>query len=183
VTRVVLVRHAQVTIDRSTPVAEWTLSGEGLAAAARLADDPWVRAADRLYSSPEPKAVATARALAGGRVVTEDPRLVELDRSGAGWVEDYEELVVEMLAEPQHSVRGCESMSAARARLADAVADLAGRSAGTIALVSHGLVLSLYVATLRSKPLTLERWRSIRLPDIAVVDPAAGAVIQDFGWL
>ncbi|MER3421415.1 MAG: hypothetical protein C4290_13230, partial [Chloroflexota bacterium] len=48
------------------------------------------------------------------------------------------------------------------------------------AVASHGLALSLYVTALSGEdPATL--WRSLRMPDLAVVDPARGTVLRSFG--
>jgi broad specificity phosphatase PhoE len=133
-------------------------------------------------TSPEPKAVATAVAAARGRSVLEAPGLAELDRSAVGWVAralDYVELVQAIFEQPAASVRGCEPAAAAVQRFSDAVASLRGEH---LAVVSHGLILTLYMAQLRGQThAAVADWQRIALPDVAVVDLERGIVIQDFG--
>jgi broad specificity phosphatase PhoE len=86
--RLVLIRHADVRIAPDTPVDQWGLSPEGERAAAALSHHPIVDSVQLVFSSPEPKALATARALARGRPIVPIAALEELVRSGAGFLVD-----------------------------------------------------------------------------------------------
>jgi broad specificity phosphatase PhoE len=57
-----------------------------------------------------------------------------------------------------------EPAAEARARFAASVRALAGEARGPLALVTHGLVLSLYLG------LSPEEWEALRLPDVRAVD-------------
>ncbi|MFL6133302.1 MAG: hypothetical protein ACJ72A_10880, partial [Nocardioidaceae bacterium] len=80
-----LVRHGRPVLDPSVPAARWPLAPD--------ASDEVLPLRDRLpdaaawFSSPEPKALATARLLTDDDV-TVDPHLVEHRREATPWVAD-----------------------------------------------------------------------------------------------
>jgi broad specificity phosphatase PhoE len=122
--RLVLVRHAQVAQDPRMPVEEWTLTEDGAHAAAALRAHPSLTTVSSVWSSPEPKALATARAIAPDVVIRVHPDLRELDRRAVGWVGGhaaYLRLATEILERPDESVYGCESARDAERRMAGAV--------------------------------------------------------------
>jgi broad specificity phosphatase PhoE len=184
--QLVLIRHARVTIEPDTPPASWELSSDGQCAARRLAQAAALRDVTLFATSPEPKARATALGIAHGRRVVELAGLSELDRSAAGWIgseSEYLEFMREVFGSPDYNVRGCESAAHAQRRMVTAVSD-AWTAFGDdgLGIVSHGIVLSLYVAHLKGQRTPdLDYWRSIRLPDVAVVDPIGNTVLLDFG--
>jgi hypothetical protein len=52
---------------------------------------------------------------------------------------------------------------------------------GTVVVVSHGLVLSLYVASLTGEDVPdLTAWDAIPLPAVALVDADAGRLVRGF---
>jgi broad specificity phosphatase PhoE len=181
----VLIRHARVRPEPGKPHRLWGLTEEGRRAAATLALDEAVRDVTLFASSAEPKAVETAAAVATGRPVVEIEDLGELDRSAAGWLaseQERMELVRAIFENPTTSVRGCESAADALARFTRGVDTLvAEHPEGGLAVVTHGTVLALYMAHLRGEPTaSIESWRGIGLPDLALVDHRAGAVIRNF---
>lgn len=185
-TTFVLIRHARVAIDPEVPADRWRLTPDAWESATRLREDATVSAATSWFSSPEPKAAGTARAAAGVLPVTEVPNLRELDRSSTGWLataDDHIRLVEEIFATPARSVRGCESADAAQKRFLAAMAQIVSEhTSETVAVVSHGIVLTLYFSWLQglARP-DLDLWKRLRLPDLAIVDPVARVVIQNFG--
>ncbi|MGH8207510.1 MAG: histidine phosphatase family protein, partial [Steroidobacteraceae bacterium] len=62
--RVVLIRHAEPEIEPAIPAAEWRLSAAGREAAESLAGSLSEYSFERVTSSPEPKALETAQAIA-----------------------------------------------------------------------------------------------------------------------
>ena len=178
--RLHLVRHAEVTPRPELPGPSWLLSAAGREAAERLgASDRWAPCA-AVYTSPEPKAVATAQRIAAppGLPLRIDRDLREVD--GRPWSDDYRGDVRRYLA--GEAVAGWEPRDEALARVREAVARIA--SAGEeAAIVSHGLVLTLYLADLQSldADATFALWSSVRFPDVALVDVAAGRVLEAFG--
>jgi broad specificity phosphatase PhoE len=184
--QVVLIRHARTASTPATPARLWGLSEEGQRAARALADDEILRSVSLFAASHEPKAIQTAAAMANGRPILEIADLGELDRSAAGWIQTQAErldLVRAILDNPDVSIQGCETAAGAQGRFVRALNELTeANQEGGLAVVSHGTVLSLYMAYLRGLPKAdFQEWYRIRLPDLAVVDPNARTVMRDFG--
>ncbi len=183
--RLVLIRHAAVEIAPEVPANRWFLSAAGQRAASALGESEALRSVTTFATSPEPKATATASAIANGRPIVEIAALAELDRPAAGWLSSqaaYMALVTEILHQPRRSIRGSEPAAQAQNRIVQAVDELQARLAGKdLAVVSHGIVLSLYMAHIRRLPSDLAIWEKIGLPDLAVVGPLQRTVLVDFG--
>lgn len=104
-TTVHFLRHFRTEIDEDRPVDEWELTDDGEEAMEVLLEEDWIGELDRVYSSPEHKALRTARAVAdvAGCPLVEVEELREVDRSGEGFIEDHDEyvrMVHEYLREP-----------------------------------------------------------------------------------
>jgi broad specificity phosphatase PhoE len=157
-----LIRHVEVELRDGVPPEEWPPTPAGLEAADRLAGEPFVRDLSLVATSPEPKAVATARpvaASAGLELRVEDdlrearrPKTPILERDA------YVALVARYLAGEE--IAGWEPAAAARARFAGCVERLAAEARGPLAVVTHGLVISLFLGY------GVEKWRALRLPDV-----------------
>ena len=165
--RLILVRHAPPEIDRTVPAADWPLSTAGAASAAELAGRIAHRGVTRVFTSVEPKAVGTARALADAwNVAVEEVRgLHEHERPEAQWMsrEGFESRVRELFARPAECVFGSESADAARRRFTTAVMRLLPRARGDIVVVSHGTVMTLFVAEVAGvEPFRF--WKSLGMP-------------------
>ena len=183
--RLGLIRHAQVTIDPRVPADQWPLSQEGIKAAAALLRNPVLAEVQLVYTSPEPKAVATAAAIFGRQPIIQVPELKELDRTAAGWLStkaEYEAMVAEIFRRPDESIRGCEPAALAQQRIVHAIERLvAAHPVCPLAVISHGIVLALYMCHLKSIVMPdLAIWRRIGFPDLAVVDAVQRVVIVDF---
>lgn len=184
----VLVRHAQVEVDPGAPAHEWGLSSDGRSDAARLSRHPAVVAADLFFCSPEPKALATAAVMAEGRPIHQVEDLRELDRTAAGWIgsaDEYAALVEAIFRNPRDSVRGCEAATSAAGRVVRAVeAILTEHVDRTVVIVSHGILLSLYMSCFREldQP-DFDIWRRLSFPDIAVLDPVQQTIVEDFSGI
>jgi broad specificity phosphatase PhoE len=171
--RIYLVRHAEVTVSPDRPPSEWPLSRAGEAAATRLATAGSWRSLRAVATSPEPKAVGTAApiAAAGALEPRVDERLREVER-GESWVVGAERYRAAVAAYFRHGRRaGWEPLAAACERVAAAV-DSAAAAGGDVCIVSHGLALSLHVASLANAPPDPAAWEEMPLPAVAVV--AAG---------
>lgn len=150
------------------PQREWRLSPAGRADAERLASWPGWHGVSAVVTSDEPKAVATAEPIAAAvRVpVTTHTGLREVDRGTVPVVggDAYAALARGYLGGGR--VPGWEPRGAALARVWHAVLGAAQSASGTAAIVSHGLILSVYL-NLRG-----DQWERIALPAAAVVDLA-----------
>lgn len=178
-----LIRHGRPRIDPLEPPDAWPLEPDGGAVAALREHLPrhavW-------YSSPEPKAVGTARLLTAGQVVVVDD-LREAVRP-ARWLDDasaFEAVVRRSLLVPDvPAADGWEPASATRARVEAAVrALLAIHDGGEVVLVGHGTAWTLLVASLTQQLPDLAAWATMRMPDLAVLDaPPSGRAQVRRSW-
>jgi broad specificity phosphatase PhoE len=160
-----LVRHGRPLIDRTRPAHEWPLDPA-------YADD--VRAARPLlpphaawFSSPEPKALATAHLLTDGPVeVVADLR--EHERHSTDWVDDFESVVRRAFDHPElPAYAGWEPLARTRTRVATAVAGILDRHpVHNVVLVGHGTAWTLLRAVVTGAPPDLEWWRRLSMPDV-----------------
>lgn len=180
--RLYLVRHAAVAVRPDTPASEWHLSPEGRDAADALAEEPHWQAVSAIYTSPEPKAIGTAQRIAArhGLPVCIERDLREVE--GRSWVsEGYRDVVQSYLAgEP---VDGWEPREEALRRARSCIEAIVARGEGhNVAAVSHGLVLTLYLAGLLAlDAAAFDLWASSGFPDVAVIDVGTGRLERAFG--
>src|SRR5262245_31188386 len=151
-----LVRHAEVLLRGDLPMTSWQLSPTGEQQARDLARSPAWSGLALVASSPEAKAIATAQPIADAAALDlrVEPDLHEVDRGATPLVSrsEYDALVEAHFASPAESVSGWESGGAARERAASCIEGLLGEANGNVCVVSHGLVLSHYLANLRGLP-------------------------------
>lgn len=177
-----LVRHAFVAVRPEQPSEQWHLSPDGRTAAEELASQACWPGLARLYTSPEPKAIATAQRIAmrSGLPLSIEPALREVARP---WTEsDYRALARGYLSgEP---LEGWEPRGASTLRIRSGIeAIISDHGHADLGVVSHGLILTLFLATLLGLDgaASAELWEGIGLPDYAIVDPSAGKLIRPFG--
>jgi broad specificity phosphatase PhoE len=180
-----LVRHAEVLLRGDRPMPEWQLSPTGEQQARDLSRSPLWDDLSLIASSPEAKAIATARptADATGLELRIEPGLHEVDRGSTPLVsaDEYHALVAAHFASPQESVSGWETAAAARTRVVSCIDQLIDAAVGSLCVVSHGLVLSHYLADLRGHAApNLEEWRAIPLPGVATVDLETRELVTPF---
>ena len=166
-----LVRHGRPLIRRDRPAHEWELDPAGF-------DDVWaLRESGRLpadgvwFSSPEPKAIATAQLLTEVEVgIVDDLR--EHARHSADWIEDFQGVVRRAFADPAtpaHS--GWEPLADCRTRVVRAVAGIrAACPDDDLVLVGHGTAWTLLASELTGRPPDLDRWAALQMPDVIVLD-------------
>lgn len=160
-----LIRHA-ATQPSDSPAETWLLSAQGAAQAQALVEHPCWHEVTRIVSSPEVKALATVRPAAQRYALPLEVHadLRELQRSPVYLTnEGYQRTVQELFEHPERSVNQWESASSVRTRMEAAIKQLCERyHHDTLALVSHGLALSIWLAAVRgeAKP-SFEAWRSL----------------------
>ncbi len=180
-----LVRHAQVQLDLSVPAEHWQLNSAGQALAQRLAALPMFANLHTVWTSPEPKAQATARPLADrhqARFLIH-PDLAELQRGPTNIPGHaaYEATVRQAFEQPELSVGGWERAADAQRRISGCVMALAAATPEACAVVSHGLVLALLLAQLRRQPhVNVAEWRAMPLPAVAVVERTTWQLVAPF---
>ncbi len=159
-----LIRHAHTEPQRDVPSAEWGLSVAGRESARSLAlRDDWLDLT-LVASSPEPKSRATASPIAEAAAL--DLRLErDLREAGRLWVDgDYAAAARAYLTGEE--LPGWEPAEEVRERMERAVRLLAVEADGPLAVVSHGLSLSLLLG------LSPDEWEALPFGDVvAVIEP------------
>ncbi len=181
VRRIVLVRHAKPRIEENVPSAQWKLSPEGAQASARLAERLLEFDFSQIASSPEPKAVGTAQAIAPrlGLALEIDDGFAENSRKSVGFMprEEIEAGIAALFANPGSLVFGDETANQCFHRFQQALDRQVAKSTGDVIAVTHGTILSIYVArTLGIDPMPF--WRGLGLPCAIVLSDAEMRIIE-----
>lgn len=154
-TRIIFLRHFETQVEEDKPASEWELTEDGEKAMQELLSSSIIDGLTRVYSSPEHKALRTARAVAEEQDI--DCRTVEalreVDRSGEGFIDDHEEylrMVGLFLRNPTVAFEW-EDRTDVEGRI-KVFLNAVGPDEGRVMAVSHGIFLS----TLLSDPLDEE---------------------------
>lgn len=188
--RLILVKHSLPEIEPAVLSHHWRLGEEGRRRCVALAELLTPYAPVAIVASTEPKAAETGEIVAGrlGLPLEAVAGLRENDRTGLGYLGDaeYEARFARFFAEPTAPVVGRETAAEAGARFADAVegamARYASREAdprrdGSLVVVAHGTVISLFVARHAAvEPFPL--WRRLGLPSFVVLAVPALALLE-----
>ena len=172
-TRLTLVRHGRSAVDPTTAPHHWDLAPDAAPGLDALRGSGLLARDGQWYSSPEPKAVATAAALTG-RTVVEVDDLREAERP-ATWYDDTAEWVAvvrrSMTVPDESAAPGWEPATATRRRVVRAVRgmlDDPDRPAELV-LVGHGTAWTLLIAELTAREPDLAAWERMTMPDVAVL--------------
>lgn len=175
--RVVLVRHGQPLVEGDDP-SRWGLSSEGRQAASALSQLEVWETIQRIQSSPQSKARETAQIVGDAWdvpvQVREDLREVNRPYEAAGY-EDKLRAFLKGKA-PEH----WETREAAGARIRVAIRAIS-RGGVDVGVVSHGLLLTLFVAEVMGTTPTFWLHHSIGFGEYALYDGASDSVVQGFG--
>jgi broad specificity phosphatase PhoE len=154
------ITHPEVVIDPAVPVPDWPLSEKGINRMKKLLTQPWVQDVRAIYCSTEQKAIDGAKILADYLTLSYEMRqdLGENDRSSTGFLpkEEFETTANQFFAQPNRSIRGWETATAAQQRIIEgmnAIIDT-NKAEGNIAVVSHGGVGALYLCYLKRSPIS-----------------------------
>jgi broad specificity phosphatase PhoE len=176
-----LVRHGRPLVDPAVPAAQWRLDPTARSAIDVLRGSLPRSAA--WFSSPEPKALDTAKLLTDAPVTVLDA-LAEQHRSTL-WYDDHEsfkDAVVRAFASPHEAAApGWEPLDLTRERLVPVVRRIIGEHAEVV-LVGHGTAWTLLVSELTGRTPDLYAWRRLRMPDLWVL-PAVSTRDVAEPWL
>ncbi len=171
--QLLLVKHSLPEMVPDVPPNRWHLSGLGGTRSNVLADKLAAYDPDVIVSSAEPKAVETARIVAYrlDKSFEMIQGLHEHDRSSVGFLDTAQfEAAVARFFEKQHElVFGNETADEAHERFAKAVDSVIDKFRNkTVAIVSHGTVISLFAArTAKLEPFAF--WKRLGLPSFVVM--------------
>jgi broad specificity phosphatase PhoE len=186
--RLLLIKHSVPEIVPDIPASRWRLSAAGQARCSVLARHVAPYAPSHIVASTEPKARKTARllgkALGIGWSSTEGLHEHERDNAPFLGAEEFEATVARFFAKPGVLVFGRETADAARERFSSAIAGvLRQHPQGSLAVVAHGTVITLFVA--RTNEIDqFAFWRRLGLPAMVVLGlPDCGlvAVVEQAG--
>ena len=172
--KLILIKHAAPEVVPGVSSEQWRLSERGRASCAALAEALRAHGPTVITSSEEPKASETAELVAKqlGIEWTSAKDLHEHDRRGVPHMRSGEFIshVELMLRKRDQRVLGNESADEALRRFRGAVRDLLGQHPDeTVAVVSHGTVIALYVAEHTEDHTSFELWRKLGLPSLVVL--------------
>lgn len=172
---VYFVRHARTIVDPGVASSEWKLDPAGAAALAELAGLSAFAGVQRIVSSTEPKALLTAEAIRARHGLPPVAVFAELGELHKGsFVGDrHDEVVAEVFAHPERqALPDWERAADAEARFAACVERLVAESGGRdLIVVTHGMVLALYLARLNGQShVDVDQWRAMRMPDLVAVE-------------
>ena len=172
--KLILIKHASPQIEVGVSTHEWKLSAAGREKAKALAELLRPHAPAVVFTSREPKAVETAQIVAAALDVAHQtaPDLHEHDRSNVPQMPTREFIssMALFFKQPTKLVLGRETAEQAQRRVTEAIDAIQSENrARAVAIVTHGTVLALYLASLlKSDPFDL--WRRLGLPSFVVVD-------------
>jgi broad specificity phosphatase PhoE len=180
---VYLIKHATPLVQPGIPAEEWQLSATGVEEARLLAKASTGWALGAVYSSVEAKAIATASFMAdrAGQQV----RIVEgFEELRLGWIpnaDDFSGTIRTILEHPDASLRRAESATAAAARFAGAMR-IVRDGPFPAAVVTHGRVLTAYLASVLTIEDPFALWRAIPLAGWGCIDvePSPPDLIEPF---
>jgi broad specificity phosphatase PhoE len=168
-----LIRHSTTLPDPGAPADTWQLSSEGRCRARHLAQrllthDPQPA---HVVTSTETKALDTGRLIAAELGIPCDSHvgLDEQARQSAPWFpspDDFQAAIEELFHRPDEMVFGEETADQAFDRMHRAVSEIDRAHPGEpVAIVSHGTVMSLFIAHHNPKIDVLDFWRRLTMPD------------------
>ena len=168
-----LIRHAAVTIDPEVPSADWQVTPDADAAVRQLVSTHNLPHCERVFSSPQPKAVATAKVLANELDAKVEIRegLEEHHRKNEAFIESEAEFLSRLEQFFQHSgtlVFGSETAKASLLRFHRTVAAIMAERGQTEIIVTHGTVMSLFLGKLGGD--AFEIWKTLSTPDYRFVN-------------
>lgn len=165
-----LIRHAAPQIDPTTPAHTWLLSDKGRQSCYELAERLRPRRPTRILTSTEPKAQQTGQLIATTLQIPIEtwPDLHEHDRSNITDLDldTFKAQVARLLTQPDALVFGRETGTQARQRFTEAIHSArACYPADTLAVVTHGTVMTLFIAAHNPTIEPVSWWQNLRLPD------------------
>ena len=171
--RLVLVKHSMPDIDPDRPASAWGLSDIGRRRSETLASRLMDFAPEVIWSSREPKAVETADIVSGAFEVPVEVAagLEERHRDNVPYlpsVDEFDNSIEQLFDNPDELVLGTETARQALYRLTAAINDVIETGQKDSIVVTHGTVISLFVAKVAGvRPICL--WRRLGVPSYVVL--------------
>lgn len=181
--KMIFIRHSQTKLQADISSHTWTLTDVGRERCAKLAEALRPTGLARLITSEEHKAMLTAQLTAEhlGIPYQSAPNLGETKRDNVPFypdVADFRQAIRQAMAQPDKLLFGEETFTDARVRFAQQVDSLSAQYPDdTLAIVTHGTVLALYLAHLTAQDI-YPLWESFGLPMYVEVDTQTGDISE-----
>jgi broad specificity phosphatase PhoE len=173
--KLILIKHAAPDVVAETPPERWRLSDKGKASCASLAEALRPHPPSVVIASEEPKARETGERVARHLAVPFHTavNLHEHDRSNVPHLRSGEfiSMMEVLFRKANQLVLGRETAAGALKRFRNALDDVLEQHGGdgnTVAVVSHGTVIALFLAD-HGGGAGFELWRRMQLPSFAVL--------------
>jgi len=181
-TKLYFVRHAEIRIDAVAPPDKWELMDNASGAVVKMFNGISADSIDRIYYSPLPKASQTADIISNiyGIVKVERDCLREVERHFP-YVDHgtFTRYVDQYLS--GHDDGSFERYYDVRERIVSCVTDILRESAGkSVMVVSHGVVITVLYRHLIGTALDPNGWKTLKMPDLSVIDLDTGMVERGF---
>lgn len=186
----ILVRHSTSQPTSDLPNSEWQLTEEGRQRVTNLAETLKLYNIETIVTSTQAKAVKTGELLADILGVEVEDNIAEFDendRTDFPFFDSIDEFRAEMkrfFETPSEIVVGTESAFDARGRFAGGIYELLDETPnGTVAVVTHGTVMSLFLGRVLAQP-AHDIWLSIQelgMPCYAVLSTPDLSVLKVSG--
>jgi len=153
--KVYFLTHPDVLIDPKIPVPLWSLSERGLQRMKKVLNESWIQDIDSIYCSTEKKAIDGAEIVADHLALHFEKieKLGENDRSSTGFLnsDDFEETADLFFSNPDKSIRGWETATAAQKRITDCLTEILKKDSkkGDILIIAHGGVGTLLLCSIK----------------------------------
>ena len=181
-----LVRHSKPEIEPDKPASDWRLDDAGRHRSELLADRLRDFNAGVVWSSREPKAIETAEivAVALGVGVRTADGLEEHHRRDVPYfstTDEFESAIEQFFLSPDRLVLGSETAQQALSRFAAAIDDVIEAGHTDTVVVTHGTVMTLYVASVAGvRPMPF--WCRLGTPSyvvLALPDMHIQSIVED----
>jgi broad specificity phosphatase PhoE len=172
--KLILIKHSVPQTNPHVPPNQWPLSDLGRRRAEKLAEKLRLHRPDLIVSSLEPKAMETGQIIAAilGAPFETAQDLHEHDRSSNSAYTTqahFEGQVAQLFENPDRLIFGRETANEAYLRYKTALLNLIDNFSGeTLAVVSHGTVMALFVAH-ANKFDPFPFWKQLGLPSYLVL--------------
>lgn len=181
--RLILIKHARPEVVPGKPPSSWLLSEDGKKSCRPLAERLREYGPEVVVTSTEPKANETGLRVSSvlGLPFESAPDLHEARRDTVPYHADADQWhasVEHFFETPDELVLGEETAAQATARFTGAVNTVLGRNPErTVAIVSHGTVISLYAASVAGvDPFPL--WQRLALPSFVVMSSGNREIVE-----
>jgi broad specificity phosphatase PhoE len=171
---IVFIRHAETKIDPKTPTSQWCLTDTAYQASRQLARELEKCKLKHIVTSEEFKAKETGRVIAEELGLTWETanNLHEHERKGIPFMEAevWQQTIKDFFAKPDEFILGKqETANQALKRFSQTVDTIVAVHPEGIAIVTHGSVLSLFIAKHNALN-AYTFWQALKMPDRVALD-------------